>query len=327
MRIGFLGAGRISEVVAPAVVQAKNVECMAVAARDFSRAEEFAKKWGFKKAYGSYEKMMEDPDVDVVYVATPHSFHYEQMMMALEHGKGVICEKAFCINSEQAKKIRDYAREKGLFAAEAIWTRYMPSRKVIRDLIDGGIIGNPSVLTGNLFYHIEQKERLVKPELAGGALLDLGVYGLNFALMCFGNEIERVESSVKMHPTGVDGMESITLFFKNGRMAVITAGIYSRSDRKGIIHGDKGYMIVENINNPRSVSVFDGTDKLIKKIEFPDKVNGYEYEFEEAAAAFDAGKTQAESMPMEETVFVMELCDQLRRQWGFSYPQEIVRGV
>ncbi len=322
MKIGFLGAGRISEVVAPAVAQAKNVERVAVAARDLTRAEAFARKWGFYKAYGSYEAMMEDPDVDVVYIATPHSFHYEQMMMALEHGKGVFCEKAFCLNSRQAVRIRDFAREKGLFVAEAIWTRYMPSRKVINDLINGGAIGNPKVLTGNLCYPIVHKERMVRPDLAGGALLDLGVYGLNFAFMCFGNEIERMESSVAMHPAGVDGMESITLFFKDGRMAVITAGMYSRSDRKGIIHGDKGYLIVENINNPQSVAVYDTSDKLIQKIEFPDKVNGYEYEFEEVAAAFDAKKTQTDSMPVDETVFVMEVCDRLRGQWGFRYPQE-----
>ncbi|MCI8948822.1 MAG: Gfo/Idh/MocA family oxidoreductase [Lachnospiraceae bacterium] len=316
MRIGFLGAGRISEVVAPAVIQANRVECEAVAARDLSRAKAFAEKWGFKKAYGSYEEMMKDPDVDVVYIATPHSFHYEQMMMALEHGKGVFCEKAFCANSIQAKAVRDYAREKGLFAAEAIWTRYMPSRKIIKELIDSGIIGTPRVLTGNLCYSIAHKERMIKPELAGGALLDLGVYGLNFAFMCFGNEIERIESSAFMHPTGVDGMESITIFFKNQKMAVITAGMYSRSDRKGIIHGDKGYLVVENINNPSSVSVFDTSDKLIQTIQFPDKVNGYEYEFEEAAAAFDAGKTQTDFMPLDETVFVMEICDRVRKRWG-----------
>lgn len=322
MKIGFLGAGRISEVVAPAVAQAEGVQRCAVAARDLARAKEFAEKWGFQKAYGSYEEMMKDPEVDVIYIATPHSFHYEQMMMALDYGKGVICEKAFCINSSQAKEVRDHARRKGLFAAEAIWTRYMPSRKIIRDLIDEGAVGTPSVLTGNLFYPVVKKERLVKPELAGGALLDLGVYGINFALMCFGNEIERMESSVKMHPGGVDGMESITMFFKDGRMAVLTAGMYSRSDRKGIIHGDKGFMVVENINNPQSVSVFDEGYNLVKRIDFPEKVNGYEYEFEEAAAAFDSGKTETESMPLDETVRVMELCDELRRQWKFRYPQE-----
>ncbi len=322
MRIGFLGAGRIAEVVAPAVVQAENVERMAVAARDLSRAKAFAEKWGFKKAYGSYEEMMEDPEVDVVYIGTPHSCHYRQMMMAMEHGKGVFCEKAFCINASQAREVADYAERHGLFAAEAIWTRYMPSRKVIKELIDSGIIGTPAMLTASLCYDVAGKERILKPELAGGALLDLGVYGINFALMCFGDQIERVESSVQMHPTGVDGMESITLFFQDRRAAVITAGIYSRSDRKGIIHGDKGYMVVENINNPQSVSVFDTKDNLVEKREFPQKVNGYEFQFEEIGAAFDAGKTQAESMPLKDTVFVMELCDRLRRQWKFKYPEE-----
>lgn len=323
MKIGFLGAGNIAGMVAPAVSQVEQIECYAVAARDKDRADAFAKKWGFQKSYGSYEELMRDPEVDVIYVGTPHSHHYEQMLDALRHGKGVIGEKAFCINCAQAEHIQKYAKENKLFAAEAIWPRYMPSRKVIRDLIDSGIVGEPSVLTANLFYNISGIERITNPALAGGALLDVGIYTLNFALMCFGNDIQRIESSIQKHETGVDAIDNITIYFQNGRVAMLSAGIYSRSDRKGIIHGTKGYIVVENINNPQSVSVYDTEDNLVQKVEFPQKVNGYEYEFEEMAKAFDAGKTGCESMPMDETVFVLSLCDQLRKQWGLKYPQEV----
>lgn len=322
MKIGILGAGAIANVVAPAWVGSEEIECYAVASRDLEKAQEFARKFGFQKAYGSYEAMVSDPQVELVYVATPHSHHYEHMLLCLEHGKAVICEKAFTLNADQAKKIRDCAKERGLYAAEAIWTRYMPSRRMIQETIDSGVIGKPNTLTANLSYPITHKQRIMDPALAGGALLDIGIYGLNFAAMHFGTDIERIESSVQMTETGVDGMETITIFYKDGRMAVLTHSIYARSDRKGIIHGDKGYIVVENINNPQSISVYDTNDQLLSYREVPEQINGYEYEFLEAAECIRSGETQSRSMPMEETVHMMELMDSLRKQWGMVYPQE-----
>jgi predicted dehydrogenase len=286
------------------------------------KAQAFAEKFGFQKAYGSYEELVADPEVELVYVGTPHSHHYDHMMLCLEAGKSVLCEKAFTMNASQARKIRDFAREKGLFVAEAIWPRYMPSRKMIGDVLASGVIGKANTLTANLSYVIHQVPRIITPELAGGALLDVGVYGVNFALMHFGTDIHRVESSVAMTPTGVDGMETITIFYKDGRMAVLTHSIYARSDRKGIIHGDKGYIVVENINNPQSVSVFDLEDKLIARYDVPEQINGYEYQFAECAKALAEGRTESWSMPLADTVYMMEFMDSLRKQWNMVYPQE-----
>jgi predicted dehydrogenase len=140
--------------------------------------------------------------------------------------------------------------------------------------------------------------------------------------MHFGTDIERVESSVQMTPTGVDGMETITIFYNDGRMAVLTHSIYARSDRKGIIHGDKGYVVVENINNPQSISVYNTEDQLLAHYDVPEQVNGYEYEFRECAQMLAKGKTEAEYMPMADTIYVMEFMDHLRKQWGMVYPQE-----
>ena len=150
----------------------------------------------------------------------------------------------------------------------------------------------------------------------------MGVYGLNFVLMHFGSDIARIESSVQMTETGVDGMETITLFYNDGRMAVLTHGIYSRSDRKGIIYGDKGYIVVENINNPQSVSVFDLEDRLLEHRDVPEQISGYEYEFREAVRCIREGKTQSDSMPLDDSVQLMELMDAVRSQWGLVYPQE-----
>lgn len=322
MKIGILGAGNISHKVAPALVALPEIECYAVASRDSEKARAFADEFGFEKVYGSYEALLSDPAVELVYVATPHSHHYEHMLLCLEHGKNVICEKAFTMNAQQAKTICAAAKERGLYAAEAIWTRYMPSRKMIQELLDSGIIGKPNTLTANLSYVISDVRRIYDPALAGGALLDIGVYGLNFALMHFGSDIVRVESSMTKMDTGVDGMEVIILHYRDGRMAVLTHSVYCRSDRMGIIHGDKGYLVVENINNPQSIQVFDTEDRLLARYTVPEQVNGYEYEFAEAARCIAQGKLEADSMPHAGTIEVMELMDSLRKGWGIVYPQE-----
>lgn len=322
MKIGILGVGNISDSVAPTMVALEEIECYAVASRSLEKAEAFAKKHVFEKAYGSYEEMLQDPEVELVYVATPHSHHYEHMMLCLQYKKPVLCEKAFTMNAKQAKAVRDYAKEQGVFVGEAIWPRYMPSRAIIQKVIESGVIGKISTLTANLSYVISQNDRIVNPNLAGGALLDVGVYGVNFALMHFGTEIERMETSVQMTDTGVDGMETISLFYKDGRMAVLTHGIYARSDRKGIFYGDKGYIVVENINNPNAINVYDLNDQLVEHHEFPKQISGYEYEFLEAVSCIKEGKIESDSMPLADSIEMMELMDSVRRQWGVVYPQE-----
>lgn len=322
MKAGFLGTGAIAAKLAGTFAQIEDVECYAVASRTAEKAQIFAKEHGFKKAYGSYRELAEDPEVELVYIATPHSHHYEAMKLCVEHRKPVLCEKAFTMNGKQAKEIAELAKKNGVFVTEAIWTRYMPSRKMINDILESGVIGKASTLTANLSYAINHKPRIMAPELAGGALLDVGVYGINFALMHFGSEIERIESAVQFTDTGVDGQETITLFYKDGRMAVLTHGIYARSDRKGIIYGDKGYIVVENINNPQSVAVFDTEDNLVKRIDMPKQISGYEYQIIESMEAIKEHKTESNSMPLADSVYVMEIMDSIRRQWGLVYPQE-----
>ena len=322
MKIGVLGTGWIVHPITKTLKGMSNMECYAIASRTKERGEQAAKEFGYEVGYGSYEELVADPAVELVYVATPHSRHYEDMKLCIAAGKNVLCEKAFTLNAAQAAEIKRLANEKGAYVAEAIWTRYQPSRNMINDMIASGIIGNVRTLTANLSYAMSHKERIYKPELAGGALLDIGVYGINFAMMHFGDEIKRIESSVQMMETGVDGMESITMFFKDGRMAVLTHSAYGRSDRKGIFYGDEGYMIVENINNPQSISVYDQGDNLVKFVAVPEQITGYEYQFAEAAECIAEGRLESKSMPMDDTVKVMEVMDGLRKQWGMVYPQE-----
>lgn len=322
MRVGILGAGSIAEIVSKTLMAMPEIECYAIASRTREKAEAFAKDNGLKKAYGSYEELLGDPDVELIYVATPHSHHFECMKMCIQAHKPVICEKSFTMNARQAKEIKELAEKEKVFVTEAIWPRYMPSRKIIDDVLKSGIIGKVNIMTANLSYVIHQNARIVDPNLAGGALLDVGVYGINFMLMHLGKEIERIESSVQMTETGVDGQESITVFFKDGKMAVLTHGIYSRSDRKGIFYGDKGYVVVENINNPKSIEVYDLEDKLIEKRTVPEQISGYEYEFKESVSSISKGRLQSDSMPIDESIYMMEVMDKIRDIWGLKYPGE-----
>ena len=322
MNIGFIGAGRIANTLAATMQRMEDVNLYAVASRDLDRARAFALKYGFDRACGSYEEMLLDPNVELVYIATPHSHHAEHMKLCIAHGKHVLCEKSFTLNAPQAREIAALAREKGVYVAEAIWTRYMPSRAMINEILASGVIGKVTALSASLCYPVAYKERCRRPELAGGALLDVGVYCLNFALMHFGDDIVRTDSSVCFTETGVDGQESITLHYRDGRMAFLTAGILSRSDRKGIFYGEKGYAVVENINNPQSISVYNTSDQLVEKITVPEQITGYEYQIREAMARIRSGEIQAASMPLSESIAVMERMDALRRDWGLVYPME-----
>ena len=322
MKIGILGAGRIAGKFANTMNQVSEAECWAVASRSAERAAAFAEQWGFAKSLGSYEEMLSDPELELVYVATPHSHHYEHMKLCLEYGKHVLCEKAFTLNAAQAREIAALAAEKNCYLAEALWTRYMPSRQIIDDLLSSGIIGKVRMLTANLCYPVSHKERIMDPALGGGALLDLGVYGLNFAMTHLGHEITGVDTTVQMTDTGVDGSESITLRYADGTLAVITTSVFLRSDLQGIFSGEKGYIGVENINNPKRASAYDDYGRLLKRVEVPPQVTGYEYELQEAIRCISEGKTRTECITPEYSVKLMELMDRVRDQWGFRFPQE-----
>lgn len=319
MNIGILGAGGIAKVMARTINEMKDATLYAVGSRNYEKAQAFAEEFGVITAYGSYEELVSDDNIDLIYVATPHSHHFEHMRLCIEHGKNVLCEKAFTFNSKQTEEIIALASEKKVYLGEAIWTRYMPSRKMIDELLRSGIIGEIKTVTCNLSYPISGKERLIRPELAGGALLDLGVYGLNFIIMHFGKNFTNIESSVVMTETGVDGQETITVKYPDGKMAVSTHSMYGRSDRKGIFYGEKGYMVVDNINNPKALDVFDCNDNLVKHMDVPAQITGYEYEIMESMDMIRQGKLESESMPLSETLFIMNIMDDLRQQWGIMY--------
>ncbi len=322
MKIGILGAGSIAHSMAKTVSRMEGTELYAVASRSIGKAEDFARQYQIPKAYGSYQEMAEDPAVDLVYVATPHSHHYAHVKLCLEHGRNVLCEKAFMVNSSQAREVVRLAREKRLLLAEAIWTRYMPSRALIREAVDSGIIGEVTSLTANLGYVVKHKERLIRSDLGGGALLDLGVYPVNFALMVFGDDYEEVSADAVLSGEGVDLQNSITLKWKDGKFAVLHSNMQALTDRRGVIYGDKGYIVVENINNCESVCAYDLERKLIRKYEIPEQITGYEYEVEACRRAIKAGEVECKEMPHADSVAVMALLDKVRKILGITYTCE-----
>jgi predicted dehydrogenase len=323
IKIGIIGAGGIASILADTMVKMSDVELIGIASRSIEKAQEFAARFSIKKAYGSYEEMVKDPEIELIYIATPHSEHSKNAKLCLENGKHVLCEKSFAANFAQAKEMITLAEEKNLLITEAMWVRYMPMAETIKEVLSTGVIGEPMTLTANLCYLISNKPRLIKPELAGGALLDVGVYTLNFASLIFGDEVTDIHSSVIMTETGVDAQNSITLCYPGGKMAVLNSSLRVLSDRQGIIYGTKGFMVIENINNFESIKVYDENRKLIETHEKPEQISGYEYQITASAKAIKNGWTECPQMPHKTTLDIMKIMDELRKQWGIKYPFEV----
>lgn len=320
--VGIIGAGHIALKMASTLAALPRTHRYAIASREMRKAMTFAKEQGFERAYGSYEELMDDPKVDLIYIATPHAFHFEQAKACILKGKPVLCEKAFTANAAQAEELLKLAEEKQVFIAEAIWTRYLPMSRTIAELVRNGAVGTPYLLSANLGYAITNRERLVRPELAGGALLDVGVYTLNFAAMVFGTEILSTTSTCVKMDNGLDAQDSITLVYPGERMAVLNCSMLARSDRQGIISGDGGHMIIDNINNPQSIKVLDGNYQTVAEYHAPSQVTGFEYEVNACIDALDKGLLQTLDMPHDETLRIMRQMDALRKEWGVCFPFE-----
>lgn len=319
IRMAILGAGGIANKMAATITKMDQVEAYAIAARDLNRAQAFAKEYGFAKAYGSYEEMLADEAVDLVYIAVPHSHHYKMTKMCLEAGKHVLCEKAFTVNADQAREILSLAKSKGLLLTEAIWTRYMPSRQIINDIIAKGEIGEVTSLTANLGYELNAVKRIWDPALAGGALLDVGVYLINFARMIFGDKMTDLTASAVFRD-GVDMIDSITMTFEGGKMATMQSNVAAALNRDGCIFGTKGYIEITNINNPEAIKVYNADYQQTADYPIPPQITGYEYEVEACVHAIEHSELECPQMPHEETIKVMEIMDGIRKSWNYEIP-------
>lgn len=320
--IGILGTGWIADKMATTLAGMTTARAYAVASRTEEKAAKFAASFSIPKAYGNYEALADDPEIDLIYIATPHSHHFENTKMCLLKNKPVLCEKAFTVNTPQAEELIRIANERKVFLAEAIWTRYQPMRQMITDVINSGVIGKLQMLSANLCYPNIALQRMYDPALAGGALLDLGVYVLNFADMFFGDDIKSISSHCIKYTTGVDIQESITIEYNDGRIAVLWSSQLAKSDRQGIISGTDGFVIVENVNNPQSYAIYNQDYQLVKKVDCPPQNTGYEYQVDCCIRAINQGKIEPDEMPHADTLRIMRQMDALRKEWGVKLCDE-----
>ena len=324
LKVGILGTGRMAAVMAEAITHMPQVTAVAAASRSPEKARAFADAHGIGKAYGSYVEMLSDPEVELVYIASPHSHHREHAKLCLENGKPVLCEKSFTVNTEEAEELINLSEEKHLLLAEAIWTRYMPLAKQLKEIAHDGSIGQIRSLSCSLCYNTIGNPRVALPEYAGGALLDVGIYCLTFLSLVLGDEVGSVTASMVRTPEGVDAEDHVLLTYNDGGNFV-NASFYSSitgpSDRSGMICGTGGYIAVGNINNFEYIEVYDSSHKLLRRIDRPKQPGtGYEYQFDSCRKVLREGKTECPEMPHSEIIAMMRLMDRIRRVMGLKYP-------
>ncbi len=322
LRVGIIGTGWIAQKTAMTLRQMPLCEAYAVGSRTQEKADAFAAEWNIPKAYGSYADLIADPDVDLVYIGTPHSHHYDVTREALLAGKPCLVEKAFMANARQTEEVIALARQQKVFLAEAIWTRYQPAVQMVRQLLADGRIGTPRLITATLGYSMGNKERIMRPDLCGGALLDLGVYALNFVRMFTDSDIVRMDGQCVKSDTGMDLTNAITLILKDGALANVQSSAACVGDNIGVIAGTRGNLIIDNINNPQTITV-NGPDRTyVETICVPQQITGYEYQFLACRQALLDGLLEPREMPLDETLYIMRLMDQLRLKWGVKYPMD-----
>ena len=316
MNVGIIGAGHIAEKAARTLAEMEGMSCLAIGSRSQKKAQDFAARFGITRAYGSYAELLQDPDIDLVYIATPHSCHFENARDAILAGKPCLVEKSFMMNAVEAAAILALAREKNVFIAEAIWPRYMPVRDMARQVIASGVIGKPIMLTATLAYNVSEKERVLQPSLGGGALLDLGVYLLNFVRMYCDSPIRDLTTSCIRAATGVDASEVITFIHEDGTLSSVQASGFSQGANEGVIAGTTGYLVFDDLINPTCLRICRKRHIVEREIPVPKQITGFEYQFQASADAISAGQLEPVQMPHAETLYIMHLMDRLRTEWG-----------
>ena len=320
LRWGILSTGVIAKNFAETARRMGGVELTAVASRSAQSAEAFGEAYGIPKRYASYEALAADPEVDIVYVATPHSRHYADMKLLIGAGKHILCEKSFTTDAAQAVEVLRMARERGVFVMEAFWTKLIPVYREVERLIAEGAIGEVRSVTAQYGYTTGREARKFDAALAGGTLLDIGVYAIGLACMMLGYSFDDVLSQLILNDAGTDATDAILL--RRGRaVAQLTCGIGFNMPTHGAVYGTKGHIDIPEFKNPERVTLFvDGEAPRV--IERPFEVNGYEYEIREAERCVSEGKLQSGLMTWEQTVSVMRIMDEVRRQNGMRFPFE-----
>lgn len=318
---GIIGPGKIAAKFAQALALVPRANLHGVASRDTQKAHLFAEKHGASQVFESYEALAKDPDIDIVYIATPHSHHLEHSLLCLQHHKAVLCEKPLGINAKQVNEVQSFARQQDTFLMEAIWTRFHPNIRTCLAWIEAGEIGDPQYLRADFGFHTEYDPewRLYNMDLAGGALLDIGIYPLFLAQLIFGKP-EKIQAMAALAPTGADKWIDIQIRYPGDKLAHLNATVVADTNIEAEIYGpEKRIKIHSRWHNPSPISLYERQDCL-KTETFPDRI-GYAYEIEEVINCLDAGKKESDLLPHAFTLQLVETMDEIRRQCNIVYPK------
>ncbi len=312
----------MSERMADTVRQMKDVELYAVASRTEEKAKAFAEKYGVQKYYGSYEALMEDDAVQLIYIALPNHLHYSQARECIKHKKPVLLEKPFALNERQGQALIDLAEMQQVFICEAMWVRFMPLMHRLKKELDGGRIGEVISVAADMGYDLREKERVNRLDMGGGAFLDIGVYPLSFVLEILGMEIDNISTSMVHMASGVDAQELVNLTYINGAMAGFYVTMLANTGKRGTIYGTEGRIEVDDINNYKAYRVYDKDGNLLETAERPAQISGLEYEVEACIHAIQSHKQECPQMTHFDTLFQLRVMDAVRQTWNLQFPQE-----
>lgn len=321
---GIVAPGRIAGKFVNDLLLVPDAQLHAVASRSLERAQDFAEKYGATHTFGSYDEMTDCPDLDVVYIASPHSFHFENAMLFLEKGIPVLCEKPMAINGQQVEKMVEMARRKNVFFMEAIWTRFLPSFKKTMELIESGAIGNIKTVRADFGFNcpFNPDHRLFNINLGGGSLLDVGIYPVFLALHLLGKP-EKIRAMADFSSTGSDNSCGMIFQFSEGRTAVLDSSVAADTRTDAFIYGEKGHIHMHpRFHETESLSLHphDGEEQ---HFDTPKKGFGYYYEILEVNECLRQGKKESDNLPLDFSLLLIETLDTVRREIGLVYPQDV----
>lgn len=323
VRFGILGTGFIARQFAGDLQHVEGAALRAVGSRTQQSAKAFGDAFDIPNRHATYDALAADPEVDVVYVATPHPFHCPNTRMCLASGKAVLCEKPFALNEAQARDMIDAARQHGLFLMEGMWTYCFPAVRHIVKLIQSGAIGEPRMMTGAFCFRNEwdPSTAVLNRDLGGGALLDVGVYPISMAHLVFGSEPESIVASAHIGETGVDEQNGIVLTFPGGGIALVTSAVRTQMPEEVVIGGtDAMIRIPEPFYRPARIEIVRGD--VAEPIDFEYPGMGMQFEAQEVVDCLRAGKLESGLVSHASTLAVMRTLDRIRAQWGLHYPGE-----
>lgn len=320
---GIIGLGKIAHKFAQDLAQVKDARLLAVASTSSGRAQDFATTYGAPHAYGSYEGILECPDLDVVYIATPHNLHYSSTLLCLNKGIAVLCEKPFAIHARQAAEMIETARAQDTFLMEALWTRFLPVTEKALELIESGAIGEVLSVKADFGFKavFEPRSRLYDPVLGGGALLDIGIYPLFLAQLLLGKPAS-IKALAHIGPTGVDEETGVILQYAGGQMAHLHASIRSKTKTEAFIYGELGAIHIHTRWHESTALTLLKHEQRPLDFTFPMRGRGYNFEAQEVVHCLQEGLKESQRWPLKSTQSLMELLDAIRREAGIVYAED-----